>query len=154
MKRFCVTALAAAGVLFALSASAQFKKPEDAVHFRQSVMTVMGFNMARIAAMTTGKAPFDAATAATASEIVALLSKEPYLAFIDGTSNAEMPGKTRAKPEIWMEPDKFKSAATKMQDAVAQMHRAALSGNPDQMKTAFGTAAKACKACHDDFQAK
>ena len=154
MKRFTVATLAATTALFALSASAQFKKPEDAVHFRQSVMTVMGYNMARIFTMTSGKAPFDAAAAATSGEIVALLSKQPYEAFVEGTSASDMPGKTRAKPEIWMEPDKFKSAASKMQEAVAQLNQATKGGNLDQIKTAFGNAGKACKACHDDYQAK
>lgn len=156
MKRFCVVTLAAAGAMFAVSASAQlqFKKPEDAVQYRQSVFTVMGTHFARIGAMVSGKAPFDAATAAKDADIAAMMSKLPYVAFPSGTSTADMPGKTQAKPEIWMEQDKFNAAATKMQDAVAQLDKVAQGGNLDEIKTAFGAAGKACKACHDDFRQK
>lgn len=154
MMRSRVVALALAGALCALPAAAQFKKPEDAVQYRQSVMTVMGHSFALIGAMAAGKAPFDASAAATNAEIVAMMSKLPFSAFVAKTSSADMSGKTKAKPEIWAEPDKFKSAATKMQDAVAHLNTVAKGGNLDEIKTAFGAAGKACKACHDDFREK
>ena len=40
-------------------------------------------------------------------------------------------GDTKAKPEIWTEMDKFKAAATKMQDEMAKLNVAAKSGNLD-----------------------
>lgn len=39
-----------------------------------------------------------------------------------------------------------------MQDEVTKLAAAAKSGNLDQLKAAFGPAAGACKACHDDFR--
>ena len=63
-------------------------------------------------------------------------------------------GDTAAKPEIWSQPDKFKNAALKMQDAVAKLNEAAKSGNQDAIKTAFGAAGETCKGCHDEFKRK
>ena len=74
-----------------------------------------------------------------------------YAGFIDGTSNV---GGTNALPEVWSQPDKFKAAAEKMQDAVGKLAAAAKTGNQDQIKAAFGDAGQSCKGCHDDFRKK
>ncbi|MEO7851416.1 MAG: cytochrome c [Rubrivivax sp.] len=150
MNRFSLVALTLAAATMALPAAAQFQKPEDAIKYRQAVFTVMGTSFGRIGAMTSGKAPFDAAAAASNAEIATMMSKLPYTAFIDGTAS----GDTKAKPEIWSEPAKFKAAAEKMQIAMADLNVAAKSGNEAQIKTAFGATGQTCKACHDDFKAK
>ena len=152
MKRFA--SLALAGAIVALPAAAQFEKPEDAVKYRQSVFTVMGTHFARIGAMVAGKVPFDAAAAATNADIATMMSKLPYFAFPEGTSTADMPGKTAAKPDIWKQQDKFKAAAHTMQEAMLKLDAAAKGGKLDDIKTAFGATGKACKACHDDFREK
>jgi len=76
------------------------------------------------------------------------MSKLPYVAFIEGTDK----GDTKAKPEIWAEMDKFKAAASKMQDEMAKLNVAAKSGNLDAIKAAAGDTGKACKACHDNYR--
>ena len=52
------------GLCVALPAAAQFQKPEDAIKYRQSALTVMGNHFGRIAAMAQGRIPFDAKAAA------------------------------------------------------------------------------------------
>lgn len=153
MKRLLLAAATVAGLATALPAAAQFQKPEDAIKYRQSALTVMGTHFGRLGAMVQGRVPFDAATAASNAEIVVVMSKLPYVAFIDGTSTSQATN-TKAKPEIWTDRAKFDAAATKMQEEVAKLNVAAKSGNLDQIKAAFGNAGGACKACHDDFRAK
>ena len=51
MKRLVVTVIAAGAALTSLSAAAQFQKPEDAIKYRQSVMTVMANHLGRVGAM-------------------------------------------------------------------------------------------------------
>jgi cytochrome c556 len=148
MNRLALTVATIAGLAAALPAAAQFQKPEDAIKYRKASMTVMATHFGRIGAMASGKAPFDAAAAQSNAEIVAMMSRLPFAAFVDGTAA----GDTRAKPEIWSEPDKFKAAASKMQDEVAKLNAAAKTGNLDQIKVAFGEAGKSCKACHDYFR--
>ena len=147
MNRLVFAAAAAISLGTALPAAAQFQKPEDAIKFRQSAMTVMANHFGRIGAMVNGRVPFDAATVQANAEVVATLSKLPFTGFIDGTST----GDTKAKPEIWTEPAKFKAAQTKMQDEVVKLNAAAKTGNLDQIKAAFGETGKSCKACHDAY---
>ncbi len=151
MKRFCLAATLIAGMAASLPAAAQFQKPEDAIDYRQSVMTVMGTHFGRINAMATGKVPFDAAQVQANADIVLMMSKLPFVAFMEGTNKGH---DTKAKPEVWSQNDKFKTAAQKMQDEVVKLNAAAKTGNLEQIKTAFGDTGKACKACHDDFREK
>ncbi len=109
----------------------------------------MAAHFGRIGAMVNGRAPFDAAAAASNAEVVVFMSKLPYAGFVDGTSGTV---KGSPKTNVWSERAKFDDAAKKMQDEVAKLAVVAKSGNPDQLKTAFGAAASTCKSCHDDFR--
>ena len=148
MKKMLVLAAAAAGVLTALPAAAQFAKPEDAIKYRRAAFTVMGTHFARLGAMANGRIPFDAKAASDNAELVAIASHLPFTAFGNGTDL----GETRAKPDIWSENDKFRAAASKMQDEVAKLNAAAKTGSLDKLKAAFGDAARSCKACHDSYR--
>jgi cytochrome c556 len=143
-------AIALATVLTSLSgmASAQFAKPEDAIKYRKAALTVMGTHFGRVAAMATGRAPYDAAAAAANMQVAELASKLPWTAFVPGTDK----GETNAKPEIWSDAAKFKEASEKMQMEMAKLSAAAKTGNADALKAAFGTTAPTCKACHDSFR--
>ena len=140
--------VAVIGLATALPASAQFAKPEDAIKYRKAVFTVMATHFGRVAAMANGKLPFDAKVAADSAELATTMSKLPYVAFIEGTDK----GDTKAKPEIWTEMDKFKAAASKMQDEMVKFNVAAKGGNIDAIKAAVGDTGKACKGCHDTYR--
>jgi cytochrome c556 len=151
MKRLIVTAVAAVGVLTGLNAHAQFQKPEDAIKYRQSALTVMANHLGRVGAMVQGRAPFDAKAAAENATIVATMSKLPWVAFGEGTDKG-MP--TRAKPEIWKDQAKVKDLAAKMIAEAEKFEAAAKTGNLDTIKAALGPLGAACKACHDDYRAE
>lgn len=152
MKTIPTLLLALGAATLSVPAAAQFAKPEDAIKFRQSPLTVMGTYFSRLGAMANGKAPYDAAVAAADAELVAMVSHLPWQAFGPGTDKGR---ETAARPEIWQEQAKFKERAEKMQATVAQtLLPAARSGNLDQLKAAFGPTAQSCKACHDDFRRK
>lgn len=138
----------AAGLLVALPAAAQFQKPEDAIAYRKSAMTLMSAHLGRIGAMVNGKVPFDAKAAAGNAEVILAISKLPYVAFVDGSDK----GETRAKPEVWTERPKFEQTAATLQDNVVKLDAAAKTGNLDQLKATFGPVAQTCKSCHDYFR--
>jgi cytochrome c556 len=148
MNRSILVAAAVAGLAAALPAAAQFAKPEDAVKYRKAAFTVMASHFGRVAAMANGRVPFDARLAAENAEIATAMSRLPFAGFIDGTDK----GDTKAKPEIWAEQDKFKAAASKMQDAMEKLNVAAKAGNVDTLKTAAGAVGQACKGCHDSYR--
>ncbi len=149
MKSLIVATATVAGLLAALPATAQFQKPEDAVKYRKAGFTVMGTHFSRIGAMSQGRVPFDGAAAAANADIVNDLAKLPFAGFVEGTSGTE---KGTPNGKVWSERAKFDAAAKKMQDEVAKLAVAAKANNLDTLKTAFGSAAGTCKACHDDFR--
>ncbi len=151
MKRLLLATATVAGLAAALPAAAQWQKPEDAIKYRQSALTVMANHFGRIGAMAQGRVPFDAKVAAENAVIVSDLAKLPWAAFGPGTDKG-MPN--RAKPEIWSDGAKFKAAADKMVAEVAKLDAAAKSGNLDQLKAAAGAVGASCKGCHDDFRAE
>ncbi len=111
----------------------------------------MGTHFGRLGAMANDKAPFDAKAAADSAAIVETLSKLPWAAFGPGT---DIGGNTKALPEIWKDPAKFKEASEKMIAAVAKLNAAAKVGSLESLKGAFGAAGGTCKNCHDSFRAK
>ena len=152
MKRVISTMIlsvaALLGATVALPATAQFAKPEDAIKYRKAAFTVMGTHFGRVAAMANGRIPFDAKVAAENAELATMMSKLPYAGFVEGSDK----GDTKAEPKIWTEMDKFKAAATKMQDEMAKFNIVAKGGNIDAIKAAVGETGKACKACHDTYR--
>ena len=149
MKAVCSLAVAAAALLSAVPAAAQFAKPEDAIKYRQSALFVMGQHFGRVGAMANGRVPFDAKVAGENADIVLALSHLPWAGFGPGTDKA---APTKAEPAVWSEAAKFKAASEKMQAGVAKLAAAAKTGNLDNLKAAFGPTAASCKACHDDFR--
>jgi len=140
----------AAASLMALPASAQFAKPEDAVKYRQSALTVMAAHFGRVGAMANGRVPYDAKVALENAELAATLAKLPWAGFGPGTDKIS----AKAKPEIWTEQAKFKDHADKLVAETTKLVAAAKTNNLDNLKAAFGPAAATCKACHDNFRKK
>lgn len=148
LAAFVGAAVFAAGAFTAAPALAQFAKPEDAIKYRKSVMTVMASHFGRIAPVVRGDRPFNAAEVQNNAAIVETMSKLPFEAYGPGTDR----GDSRAKAEVWSNADKFKASGETMQKAVAALSAAARAGSADQVKAAFGDVGKACKGCHDEFR--
>ncbi len=148
VKHVILATVAPILLLAAGSVVAQFKKPEDAIKYRQSAFTVMANSFGKIGAVVKGEAPYNKDDVAKNAAIVTMLSTLPWQAFGPGTEGGN------AKPEIWSDNAKFKSAAEKMQLAVVDLNTAAQSGNQDAIKKTFGAVGQTCKGCHDEFKKK
>lgn len=148
MKQTFARAAVAIGILIALPASAQFAKPEDAVKYRQSALSVMGAHFGRIGAMANGRVPYDARAALENAEIVATMSRLPWAGFVPGTEKLSQ----RTKAEIWTEQPKFREHSDRLVAETGKLVAAAKTNSIDNLKTAFGATAAACKACHDNFR--
>ena len=148
MKSILSLALVSAAVSLALPAQAQFAKPEDAIKYRKSVMTLQGAHFGRIAAMASGRVPFDAAVAAENAAILETVTRLPLAGFIPGSDK----GETRAKPEIWTDTAKFKTVGDKLNADAIKLTAAIKTGNMDTIKSAVGAVGGDCKSCHDDFR--
>ena len=113
-------------------------------------MFVMAQHFGRVGAMFNGRAPYDAKAAADNAEIALEMSKLPWPGF--ATSTKDITSNTKAKPEIWADQAKFKDHGDKMQAEMQKLAAAAKTGSLDNLKTAFGPTAQACKACHDNYR--
>lgn len=147
-KPVLMVAAALAALATTLPAAAQFAKPEDAIRYRRAAFTVMATHFGRVAAMANGRIPFDAKAAADNAELATIVSKLPYAGFVEGSDK----GDTKAEPKIWTEMDKFRAAASKMQEEMVKLNVVAKTGNIDQIKAQVGETGKACKACHDSYR--
>lgn len=152
MKKTYVAAAMALSVCtgYAVDASAQ-AKPEDQIKMRKAALTIVSWNFGAIGGMVKGQRPYDQAEAVKRAEAVAFASTLPWEAFGKGT---ETGGDTRALPEIWQQPEKFKAAQDRFVSEAAKLVQAAKTGDQGQLKSQFGATAKACSACHDDFRRK
>lgn len=141
--------LGAVAMLTTMPAAAQFQKPEDAVKYRQSAMTVMANHFGRIGAMANGRVPYDAAQALANAEVTSTMSRLPFVGFVDGTAGTQKGG---AAGKIWTDRAKFDEGAKKMQDEMAKLLAAARTNSLDNLKAAFGPVGQTCKGCHDDYR--
>lgn len=148
MKRLPLFALAGAAFALALPAAAQFAKPEDAIKYRQSAMFVQNQHIGRIAAMASGRAPFDQAAAVANADVLTVITKLPWAAFGPGTAGGN------AKPDIWKEQAKFKELNERLMADTEKLAAAAKTGNLDALKAAVANVGETCKTCHDTFRKK
>jgi len=126
----------------------EFKKPEDAIKYRQSAFALMGAHFSNVGAVVKGDKAFNAQDVAGDIAIVASLAALPWKAFGPGTEGG------KAKPEIWAEGDKVKAGIEKFQTSVVALNEAGKTGNLDAIKKAFGNTAQSCKGCHDNYRKK
>jgi cytochrome c556 len=141
----CGIVLTAMGSL----AVAGFAKPEDAIQYRQAVMTVIGQHFGRIAAVVKGQTPYnkdelehDAAVLLT----MAGLSWEAVM--VPGSDK----GSTTQSPLAMKEKDKFMAVAHQFENAVQKLAQTTKSGDMGAVKAQFGEVAKSCKACHSTYR--
>ena len=143
-----------AAAMAALPGAALAQSPSDLVDLRQGFFNLLGANVGPLAAMAKGEIEYDADRAATlARNLAALGAYNPVGLFPAGTSNADLPGETRALPAIWDNvPDVGAkwgayAAAAQQLAAVAGDGRAALGG-------ALGPLGGDCQDCHKAYRAE
>lgn len=140
--------------LAAMPGLAAAQSANDAILARRGFYQLLGFNFGPLVAMARGERAFDAAEAETfAANLTALAAYDIPNLFPGGTSNADMPGETRALPAIWSNPAGVAQRIAEFRAAVAVMAEAAPQGQP-ALGGAIATLGGTCSACHNDFRAR
>jgi len=134
----------AAGAVFAQA------KPEQLVKQRQSVMTLQGKYFGPMAAMAQGKAPYNADVIKRNSAFLDNLSRMAWDGFDAGTKDV----KSAALPAIYEHTDKFKEAASRLENESHKLWEVAQRGDEAATKAQIGAVGKACGACHENFRQK
>jgi cytochrome c556 len=150
--RFGVIVAALAAVLGLGVAAGVAQDKEAAIKQRQAFMKNQAEELKVIQAYIKGEGDQTAALA-KATELAANASKIPSL-FPEGTSIEQFPDKTRAKPDIWANWDKFKAVPVALQSETQKLEAAVKEGNKQGAAEALAATGKnACNTCHDTFRA-
>jgi len=140
----------AIGIGYACGALAQVK-PETLVDQRIAAMRLQAkYFYGSLLPMAQGKIPYDGSVAARSAGYLEVLTKLAWDGFDPSTKDL----KTRALPDVYSEPAKFKAAVDSLQAEVSKLVAATKSGNEASVKTAIMDVNKSCGSCHDTFRAK
>ncbi len=126
-------------------------KPADVIHYRQSVMTVIGWNFGPMVGMVKGEVPWDAKEFAKRAEQLASLAPQALEGFSKGSDKG---AKTKAKEDIWSNFDDFRSKYDDLVKQTQALATVSASGDKARMIEQFKHTAGACKACHKKYKAK
>jgi cytochrome c556 len=139
----------ALGLSGLLAGTAQSQDKDKIVTERQEAMKQQGRELVAVRNYFQGKG--EQAAAISAMEAVQKsVAKVPEW-FPPGTGVGQVAVKTRAKPEIWQQHDKFLADQKTVLAQLATLEAAVKSGDKARIETVFNEI-KFCDACHSTFR--
>lgn len=145
-----VFGIAIAGALMlGLGPPSAHASADDAIKGRQGCMKASGKMMSELASMFKGEKPYDAAAVKAAMDAHDLACADWAKWWGEDTQKGETL-KTRAKPEIWTDPEGFKAAGEAFYAKYLALGK---STDEASFKAAFPEVGNGCKGCHDKFRA-
>ena len=149
-KRMTWVLVVAVVGLLAGAAFAQFAKTEDAVKYRQSVMSLIGTHFTRMGAVVKGEAPYNK----EAFEKNAALVDSLYRLALDAFMAPGSDKGSGMKADALTQKDKFTQMHNTTEAELAKLAVVAKGGDLNAIKPQFGAAGASCKACHDAYRNK
>jgi cytochrome c556 len=137
----------AAAVLAVGGATVAYADAAATVEHRQAEMKKMGGAMKALGQTAKGEKPFGPETAAAAETVQTVAKEIPDVFKENATSD-----KSRAKPEIWTQWDKFVADGKALEDTTPALIAAAKGNDPAALGAALGATGKACGTCHDSYR--
>ncbi len=145
-------AIATLGVA-ALATTVVAQDKTQLVKDRQAFMKALGADNKAISDYGKGAATKEAAEKAIA-DMQARNAKMSAL-FVAGTSSADLPGVSYAKPTIWSEKAKFEGMIATLKDAEATEAATIKTGTPDAVAAGLVPIGRTgCGACHTTYREK
>ena len=114
---------------------------------RQALMKSMLRSYFPLLAVYKGKSTDLAKAGEAALKLKEDMAKSLVL-FTEGTAKDQVPG-SRAKPDIWSEPDKFETAANAIISSLGKLIEISTSGDVEAFKKQFKLVEQACLGCHE-----
>ncbi|MBI1179666.1 MAG: hypothetical protein GC201_03855 [Alphaproteobacteria bacterium] len=150
MKKLVYAAIVSGlvGVAFA-PARADEAKPEDAVKYRQAIMSVIGGHTGAFFAILSGKVPYNDALPYHADALAAA-TDHVGAAFEQNTTGSH--AKTKAKDAIWAADSDFSKHVEDLEKAAHDLSAAVNAGDQEAIGVAAKALGGACKSCHDKFR--
>jgi cytochrome c556 len=120
-----------------------------AIEYRQSLMTILAWNMKPMGAMMKQKMPYDQAAFARHAQDLAAAAQLDLLAGFPMDSEGD---DSDALPDIWLDFEGFQQKYKDLQSASNDLSQVAGSGDMAKIKPAFEALGKTCKACHRAYK--
>jgi len=133
-----------AGLMATSAAHAEGEAADPTVKARMDLMKVVGGNAKALGEMASGKAAFDAATAAKAKAALIAASADIAAKFEPQASDPA----SEALPAIWTSWDDFVAKAGALNTAATALD----AGSADSIKAGMAAVGGACKACHTAYR--
>jgi cytochrome c556 len=150
-----VMTVACVGVLAAVAAAQDGK--EAVIKARIDFMNDQQHAVNAINAFAKGQGDRQAAVAGAGKLLVLAteMGTKFDALFPPGTSTAEFPGKTHAKPELWQHLDEARAAPAKLHEAELKLAEVVKTGDAQTVGKAMSAVYRgSCNAlCHNDFRA-
>lgn len=149
----CTTPFVVALCLSATALLAQdlTEEQDRALTARQAHMGLYGFYLTPLGQMAQDRISYDADVAAAAANNLAAMAAIDQSAFwVEGTDSSLE--RSRARAEIWTDPDGYLEVKQGMADATEALALVAGDGL-DALKAAFGPVGQSCSACHQPYRA-
>lgn len=146
-----LTAVLAASVVAtaSLAASHQGKSSNGAVNARHAQMQMVGYNIGLLGAVAKGEMEYSAEMVDSAAKnLQALARMDKASLWVAGTEQGAVDG-SRAKAEIWSDPEGFAATFAKMDEAATALIGAADAG---AVGAGLGALGGSCKACHEKYR--
>jgi cytochrome c556 len=151
MKALTVALVLAVAVAASGFGTAIAQDALQVIERRQGLMKQQGRDIAAVKALLDDKGD-QAAAQAGADDLLRTIPQIPA-AFPQRTSSADYPGKTRAKPAIWAEWDKFTGAQQTALAKAQALDAAVKTGNKVTIQAAFDDMGRnGCGGCHTPFR--
>lgn len=149
-----LSAVACAAML-AASVTASAVEPEDAIHYRQSALGVMGWHFGPMADMAKGDIEYDADAFARHAQNVGDIARMPWEGFVEGSYQDDGHGvETDALAKIADNPDDFEKKQQALIDEAQTLAEVAQEGDFKMARAQLSKVGKTCKSCHDDYRAE
>lgn len=146
-----VVLTATLSVALTLPVAAHIERSEPLQSLRQSYYALLGMTFGPMGDMVKGEIDWDGARFARwADDLAAVASVQVERGFQPGSEQ----GKTRAKPEIWLDMEDFEGKLADLRREAAALAAVAKTDDVDAIKAQFGATGKTCKACHDEYKAR
>ena len=150
------TCLAACGlsVGLAIAGTAQANDIEDAIHYRQSALSVIGWQLGPLGAMAQGDIDYDAEEFAYRAENLAFLVSLPWEGFVEGSLRDDGHGvDTDALAAIADDWEDFESRQQTLIEQTATLAELAQGDDFAAMRQQVADVAQTCRGCHDNYRA-
>jgi cytochrome c556 len=122
--------------------------PQKLLSQRQAIFKKMTKTLEPLGLVARGRKDYVRGEFAEGAQTLKDLSSQPWVFF---SADGNYPP-TRAKPEVWSQPEKFKQAQTDFQATVDKLVVVSGSADLPAVSQAVDAVQKSCKSCHDQFR--